>query len=188
MPINSMPTKRNLAGFTGAGYDKGRPVVIQGAWVLMSSLIVEKPWCPSALRVTILRNFGAKIGTGVKIRHGVRIHWPWKLSVGNNVWIGTDAWLLNLEPITIGADSCISQGAFLCTGSHDWRSSTFEFDNAPITVKDGAWIAARATVLRGVTIGTGAIIGATALVVEDVPDGGHARAARAAVGEKTGQG
>ena len=172
-----MIVKRNLAGFTGGGYDKGRSFAVQGAWVLVSSMVVEKPWCPSPLRVAILRKFGATVGAGVNIRHGVRVHWPWKLSLGDNVWIGTDAWLLNLEPISIGSDSCISQGALLCTGSHDWRSPTFEFDNAPITVKEGAWIAARATVLRGVTIGTGAVVGATALVVQDVPDGCHARAA-----------
>lgn len=182
-----MQAKRDLAHFTGAGYDKGRSVLTQAAWVLVSSVLVTKAWCPSSLRIVICRLFGATIGTGVKMRDGVRIHWPWKLSIGDNVWIGTDAWLLNLEPISIGSNVCISQGALLCTGSHDWRSSTFEFDNAPITVKDGAWVAARATVLRGVTIGTGAVVGATALVTADVPDGGHARAARADVPYGPGQ-
>jgi putative colanic acid biosynthesis acetyltransferase WcaF len=104
----------------------------------------------------------------VLIRHDVRIHWPWKLSVGSDSWIGERAWILNLEPVTIGSNVCISQEAMLCTGSHDRHSATFEFDNAPIVVGDGAWIALRATVLRGVTIGAGAVIGASALVVDDV--------------------
>lgn len=161
---------RNLAGFTGAGYDKGRPKAIQALWLLASTLLCDRIWCPPKLRVAILRLFGASIGDNVLIRHNVRIHWPWKLSVGNNVWIGVDAWLLNLEKITIGSDVCISQGAFLCTGSHDANSPTFEFDNAEIVLDDGVWIAAKATVLRGVTIGANAVVGATALVHKDVPE------------------
>jgi putative colanic acid biosynthesis acetyltransferase WcaF len=133
-------------------------------------------WCPPTLRVRLLRLFGAKIGQRVLIRQGVRVHWPWKLTLGNDVWIGVDAWLLNLEPIYIGSDVCISQGAFICTGSHEAKTSSFEFDNAPIRIEDGAWIAARATVLRGVTVGKDAVVGATALVVKDVPPGGRALA------------
>ena len=84
-------------------------------------------------------------------------------------WIGEDAWILNLEPITIGSDVCVSQGAFLCTGSHDRRSPTFEFDNGPITIESGAWVAAKAVVLRGVTVHSGAVVGAGAVVSADVP-------------------
>lgn len=169
--VADMPASRDLAGFTGAGYDKGRGVLAQALWVMTSSCVFEKVWFPSFMRIQVLRAFGAHIGKGVLIRHGVRIHWPWKLSVGDHVWIGVDAWLLNLEPIAVGSNVCISQGVFLCTGSHDAESPTFEFDNAPIFIGEGAWVAARATVLRGVTIGKRAIVGATALVVEDIaPD------------------
>ncbi len=162
---------RSLAGFRGEGYDKGRSVPWQIAWLAVSGLLVTRWWCPSRLRIVVLRAFGATLGKGVLIRHRVRIHWPWKLVVGDDSWIGEEAWLLNLEPIVIGHDVCISQGVFLCTGSHDRRSPTFEFDNGPITVEDGAWVAARATVLRGVTIGAGAVVGAGSLVARDVRPG-----------------
>jgi putative colanic acid biosynthesis acetyltransferase WcaF len=115
--------------------------------------------------------FGATIGDGVVVRHRVRIHWPWKLTVGDHSWIGEDVWILNLERVRIGSNVCVSQGVLLCTGSHDRRSPTFEYDNAPIVVEDGAWVAARATVLRGVTVGADATIGACALVTRDVPAG-----------------
>ncbi|WP_237668881.1 DapH/DapD/GlmU-related protein [Rhodococcus sp. BS-15] len=164
-------TGRSLAGFTGAGYDKGKPFHIQVLWMLTSGLLVTQWWCPNSIRLQILRMFGAQIGVGVSIRHRVRIHWPWKLAVGDHSWIGEDAWILNLEPVTIGTDTCISQAVLLCTGSHDRRSETFEFDNAPIVVGNRAWVAARATILRGVTIGHDATIGATALVTDDVDDG-----------------
>lgn len=170
-PAAAARVRRNLRGFTGAGYDKGRGPAWQVAWLLVSGLLFQQWWCPAGVRVRLLRAFGATIGDGVLIRHRVRIHWPWKLTVGDGTWIGEEAWVLNLEPVTIGSDVCVSQGVLLCAGSHDHRSPTFEFDNGPITIGDGAWIAARATVLRGVTIGADAVVGATALVVKDVPDG-----------------
>jgi putative colanic acid biosynthesis acetyltransferase WcaF len=162
---------RRLGGFTGAGYDKGRSLPWQAAWYAVQHTVFSRWFCPSAARVWILRRFGARVGRGVVVRRAVRVHWPWKLTVGEDTWIGEGAWLLNLEPIDLGRDVCVSQEALLCTGSHDRRSATFEFDNAPITVADGAWIAVRATVLRGVTIGRGAVVGACALVTRSVPDG-----------------
>lgn len=170
--------RHNLAGFVGAGYDKGRPVPWQVAWLSVSGWLMGW-WCPPPLRAQVLRLFGARIGPGVLIRHRVRIHWPWKLSIGANSWIGEGTWILNLEPVTIGADVCISQEVFLCAGSHDRNSPTFEFDNAPIDIADGAWVAARATVLRGVRIGSGSLVGATALVTRDVSPGEVVLAPRA---------
>ena len=165
-----MTETRQLANFSGRGYKKGRPIPIQVAWLIASTLLISHWWCPNKARVQVLRIFGAKIGTGVIIRQNVRIHWPWKLTIGNNTWIGDGAWLLNLEPISIGQNVCISQEVLLCTGSHDRHSPTFEFDNAPITIQDGSWIAARATVLRGVTIGRRSTVGAMALVSSDVAE------------------
>ena len=164
-------TRRSLAGFTGIGYDKGAGRAKQVLWMIASSAITTHWWCPNVLRVAILRGFGARIETGVLVRHRVRIHWPWKLTVGRDSWIGEGAWILNLEDVHIGSDVCISQEVLLCTGSHDRKSPTFEFDNAPITVGDGAWVAARAVVLRGVTIGADSVVGAMALVTSDVSPG-----------------
>lgn len=161
--------RRLLANFRGDGYTKGRPIHVQAAWIAVSSLVFKKWWCPNSLRIGILRLFGASIGQRVIIRMDVTVHWPWKLTIGSDTWIGQQSWLLNLEPISIGSNVCISQGVLLCTGSHDRRSPTFEFDNKAIAVSDGAWVAARATVLRGVIIGQGATVGATALVSRDVP-------------------
>ena len=92
------------------------------------------------------------------IRHRVRVLWPWKLEIGDDCWIGEGVWLLNLEQITIADDVCLSQEAFLCTGSHQHQDPAFEFDNAPIRVGAGAWIAARAMVLRGTTIKAGEVV------------------------------
>lgn len=160
--------KRNLSGFTGSGYQKGRPFIVQGLWFAALHLAFYRWWFPPAWRPPLLRLFGAKIGNHVLIRHRVRVLWPWKLSIGNDSWIGEDVFLLNLESISIGSDVCISQGAWIITGSHDRTSSTFEFDNRPITIKDGAWIAARATVLRGVTVGAMSTVGAGVVLRHDI--------------------
>jgi putative colanic acid biosynthesis acetyltransferase WcaF len=175
------PHRRSLAGFTGAGYDKGRNVVVQISWYVAAGVLVTHWWCPVSVRVAVLRLFGAQIGPGTLIRHRVRIHWPWKLTIGTNCWVGEGTWILNLEPVTIGDNVCLSQDVLLCTGSHDRRSPTFEFDNAPIHVGDGAWVAARATVLRGVKIGADAVVGAAALVTTDVASGALVAAPRAGI-------
>lgn len=167
----SVHTSRSLADFSGAGYDIGRPKAIQALWLAVSGTVFMRWWMPAAGRIAILRAFGATIGDNVLVRHRVRIHWPWKLSIGDHSWVGEGTWILNLEPVEIGSNVCVSQDVLLCTGSHDHRSPSFEFDNGPIRLEDGAWVAARSTVLRGVTIGRDAVVGATTLVVRDVPAG-----------------
>lgn len=162
---------RSLRAFAGTGYDRGRSPAWQAGWFAAQHLAFASWWFPARLRPAVLRLFGARVGPGVVIRRGVRVHWPWKLEVGADSWLGEGAWLLNLEPITIGADVCVSQEAFLCTGSHDRHSPSFEYDNGPIRVGDGAWVAARALVLRGVRVGAGATVGAAAVVTRDVPAG-----------------
>jgi putative colanic acid biosynthesis acetyltransferase WcaF len=158
----------SLRDFTGQNYSKGRPWPVQLLWMVVSRCVTMRWWCPNRLRLLILRSFGARIGTGTLIRHDVKIHWPWKLEIGHHTWIGESTWILNLEPVVIGSNTCISQDVLLCTGSHDRFSPTFEFDNAPIVIGDSVWIATRATILRGVHIADGATVGATAVVTGDV--------------------
>jgi putative colanic acid biosynthesis acetyltransferase WcaF len=82
-----------------------------------------------------------------------------------------EAYLLNLAPIVIGRNACISQRAFLCTGSHDWSDIHFRLITAPITVKNGAWICANVFVGPGVTIGTNAVATAGSVVTQSLPPG-----------------
>jgi putative colanic acid biosynthesis acetyltransferase WcaF len=171
LDAESTSAARSLAGFHGHGYDKGRPRVVQAAWFAVQNLIFWKWWLPASLRPKLLRGFGAQVGNNVFIRHRVRVLWPWKLKVGDNTWIGEDAWILNLEPVTIGHDVCISQGVFLCAGGHDMTSPTFEYDNGPIAIADEVWVGAQAMVLRGVTVGKGAVVAARCKVSNDVPPG-----------------
>jgi putative colanic acid biosynthesis acetyltransferase WcaF len=160
----------SLRDFTGEGRPVGVPPVVRLLWMLVSRCLTMQWWCPNQLRVLVLRAFGARIGTGTRIKFDVKIDWPWKLEIGNDTWIGESVWIINAEPVVIGSNTCISQAVVLCSGGHDISSPTFEFDNAPIVIGDSVWIAARATILRGVRVGDGATVGATALVTRDVPE------------------
>ena len=188
-PSSELPSTGNrfaLSGFAGTGYDRGRSLPVQIMWLVVSRSVLFRWWMPNRVRVAVLRAFGARIGIGALIRHDVRIHWPWKLDVGAHSWIGEGVWILNLENVTIGSNSCVSQEVLLCTGSHDRASPTFEFDNGPIVIGDRVWLAARATVLRGVRIGDGATIAATTLVSRNVPAGHTLFPPRPAMGAACG--
>ena len=160
---------RDLSSFDASAYDRGRSKLWQILWFSFSFLVFQKFWFPNRLRSKALRIFGAKIGQRVFIRHDVRIMWPWKLEVGDDCWIGEGARFINLERIQIGSDVCISQEAMLCTGSHDHRVSDFPYRNSPITISNGVWIAARATVLPGVNVGAQSVVAAHEVARMDIP-------------------
>jgi putative colanic acid biosynthesis acetyltransferase WcaF len=101
--------------------------------------------------VFLLRVFGAQIGTGVVIKPAVNIKYPWRLKIGNHVWIGEQVWIDNLENITIGDHVCISQGAMLLCGNHNYKRTTFDLLVGKIVLEDGAWIGAQTVVCPGVT-------------------------------------
>jgi putative colanic acid biosynthesis acetyltransferase WcaF len=94
--------------------------------------------------------FGAKIGKGVVVKPGVQIKYPWHLIIGNHVWIGEHVWIDNLTTVTIADNVCLSQGAYLLTGNHDYTQSTFDLLVKPIDLKEGVWIGAKAIVCPGV--------------------------------------
>jgi putative colanic acid biosynthesis acetyltransferase WcaF len=126
------------------------------------------PFSFSALKRVVLRAFGAKIGRDVTIKPQVKITFPWKLEVGDHVWIGEMCWMLNLERIVIGSHVCISQRAFLCTGSHNFKLATFDLVTRPIKLEDGAWIGADGWVGPGVTVHTHAVLTAGSVATADL--------------------
>ncbi len=151
--------KVNLASYENSGYDPGAGFVTRTVWFLLNALIIQSRSIPSSgLRVRLLRLFGAKIGSGVVIKPGVNVKYPWRLRIGDHTWIGEYTWLDSLAPIDIGANCCVSQGAYLCTGNHDWSDTKFSLIVKPIVIEDGAWLGAKAVVLPGVTIATHSIV------------------------------
>jgi len=117
----------------------------------------------------LLRLFGAKIGRGGHVLPSCRIWQPWNLTMGDYACLSENVDCYSVDRITIGKHAVVSQGAFLCCASHDISSPIMELTYAPITVEDQAWVAARAFVGPGITIGEGAVVGACAVVTKDVP-------------------
>ena len=139
-----------LNQYTNNWFQPGNRIKIR-IWYFMNLFIIVNKWNPSSkLRIFILKLFGANIGTGVLIKPGVNIKYPWFLTIGNFSWIGEDVWIDNLDQVTIGANCCISQGAMLLCGNHNFKKSTFDLIVKPITLEDGVWIGAHTTVCPGV--------------------------------------
>lgn len=154
------------------GLDRGRSRIVEAAWYMIKcGIFLSALPFPSGLKCALLRLFGARMGRGVVIKPRVNIHFPWKIAVGDFAWIGEEVFILNFEPVSIGAHCCISQRAFLCAGSHDYRKPEMPYRNRQITVEDGAWIGAQVFVGPGVTVGSEAVIGAGAVVVKNQPAG-----------------
>jgi len=120
-------------------------------------------------RSFLLRCFGAKVGKGVHVYPGVMIWAPWNLELGDECGIGSGAILYSQGKITIGQRAVISQGVNLCTGTHDYTKMGSPLVTRPIHVGNSAWIAAEAFVHPGVTVADGCVIGARAVVINDMP-------------------
>ena len=136
-------------------------LILRILWYLFSLFFFKSSWLPfSFFKVFILRIFGAKIGKSVVIKPNINIKYPWKLSLGNYVWIGENVWIDNLDNIVIGNNVCISQGAFLLCGNHNYKKDSFDLITKPIILEDGVWIGAKSTVLPGVTAKSHSILSA----------------------------
>ena len=146
----------SLAG--KGNYRAKRGALIELIWFVVEACVINNKLLPlSSVRVALLRLFGAKIGTGCRFVHPLRVKSPWNLEVGDNCWFGVDVWIYNQALIRIGSNVCISQGTFLSAGSHD-MSTTMDLHVAPIVIEDGVWITSKCVVQMGVTIGRSAVV------------------------------
>ncbi|MFA5411628.1 MAG: WcaF family extracellular polysaccharide biosynthesis acetyltransferase [Candidatus Omnitrophota bacterium] len=137
-------------------------------WYLVSLLLFRSalPYL-YGLKVFLLRLFGAKIGKGVVIKPGVNIKYPWLLRIGNHSWLGEGAWIDNLALVNIGNNVCISQGASILTGNHNYKKETFDLMLAEVNIEDGVWVGAKAIVAPGVRLKTHSVLSVASVAVED---------------------
>lgn len=151
-----------------SSFNRGRPRWIEALWLVTECLFVGSPLPGAAHRRWLLRLFGARIGQGVEIKPRVRVKFPWKLTIGDYSWIGESVWIDNLADVKIGSHCCISQCAYLCTGSHDWSKPSFNLITASIEIKDGTWICARSIVGPGVEAGEGSVLSLGSVATSDL--------------------
>lgn len=151
-------------------YAVGRPHFIWLLWHFIGSPLVRSNSLPiPRLKAAVLRLFGAKVGRRAHIKPSVKVKFPWYLEIGDYCWIGEEVWIDNLAPVTIGSHVCVSQGAYLCTGNHDWKTTNLKLFRRPIVLKDGCWIGARSVVGPGVTIGAAAVVAIGGVALKDIP-------------------
>ena len=139
-------------------------------WLLTSNIffLTNIPY-PNKFKVLILKLFGGEIGNKVVIKPWVKIKFPWLLTLGNAVWLGESVWIDNISEIKIGDNVCISQGALLITGNHNYSSKLFELNSKPIKIEDGVWICAKTIVIGGVTIHSHAVLAINSMASCDLP-------------------
>ncbi len=168
-PVEDRPFPA-LREYKNSGFSRGVPRAVEALWLLVQWFLVAS-WLPgSSHRRLLLRLFGASIGRGVVLRPGVKVKMPWRLIVGDHSWIGEDVWIDNLARVRIGVNCFISQGAYICTGSHNWGRRGFDLITGEVGIGDGAWIAARSIVGPGVKIGQGAVLALGSVATANLED------------------
>lgn len=160
--------KTNLAAFNIGAYHAGPKWKVL-AWYFCNYYVLNSafPW-PYAIKRALLRLFGATVGKGLVIKTKVRIKYPWRLTIGDHCWLGEGVWIDNLEEVTLGDHVCISQGALLLTGNHDYKRPDFPYRLGKIRIESGAWIGAMAVVCAGVTCGSHSVLTVNAVASRDL--------------------
>jgi len=141
----------------------------QVLWYFINVCFFINPFNPSSwLKRWLLKLFGARIGRGVVIKPGVSIKYPWKLFVGDYSWIGEKVWIDNLANVVIGNNVCISQGAMMLTGNHNYSAREFDLMVLAIKLEDGVWIGAKSVVCPGVTCKTHSVLSVLSVATKDL--------------------
>ena len=139
-------------------------------WGIVWSVFAS--WLPRSSgrswKIRLLKLFGAKIHKTANVYSSAKIYYPSNLIMEEYSCIASNVNCYNVAMVKIGAHSTVSQGAYLCTASHDISDSKHPLITAPIVIEDQAWVATDAFIGMGVTIGQGAVVGARAAVFKDV--------------------
>lgn len=160
--------KTDLSRYDNSWY-KQPPLLKNVLWFVMNAIFFNSYLLvPLPFKRFILRAFGAKIGKEVMIKPKVNIKYPWLLNIGNYVWIGEEVWIDNLTEVSLGNNVCLSQGAMLLTGNHDYTSSTFDLSVGKIVLEEGVWIGAKAIVGPNVTCHSHAVLAINSVAVKNL--------------------
>jgi putative colanic acid biosynthesis acetyltransferase WcaF len=148
----------DLARFERPSVPGNRGPIWRAAWYVTNAVLFQSALIalvPSEIKAAVLRVFGARVGRGFVCKPRVTIKYPWFLDLGDDVWLGEMVWIDNHCAVRIGSNVCISQGAYLFTGNHDWKDPAFAFFSREITVGDGVWITAFQRIGPGTTVPPG---------------------------------
>lgn len=162
----------NLDGYRAIGLSRGRSFLVECLWRFVSAIVFQSALCPFySVKRSLLRLFGARVGKGVLIKPRVSITFPWKLSVGNFSWIGEQVWIDNLDLVSIGDSSVLSQGVYICTGSHNYKNAAFPLVLKPIEIESQVWVGAKSILAPGIILQKGCVIAMGSVVTRSCESG-----------------
>ena len=163
----------DLSIYNNSWYKSGGNPIKRFLWYFTNILFFKNAWNPcNAIKIRLLKLFGAQVGSNVIIKPSVNIKYPWNLTMGNNVWIGENVWIDNLANVDIGNNVCISQGAMLLCGNHNYKKKTFDLIIGEINLKDGTWVGAQSTVCPNVTFYENSILTVGSIAIHDLEANG----------------
>ena len=160
--------KSELSTFNNDWYEPGSGFK-RTVWFFINAIFFNTGIFPfSGPKVYLLKMFGAKVGKGVFIKPSVNIKYPWFLEIGNYVWIGENVWIDNLTNIHIGNNVCVSQGAMLLTGNHNYKLQSFDLIVGKIILEEGVWIGAKSIVCPGITCASHSILSVGSIATKNM--------------------
>jgi len=143
--------------------------IARALWHIVYALLFRPTPRPlHAWRAFLLRCFGAQLGPHCRIYAKCEIWAPWNLHCDDCAVIGNGAVIYNPARVHLGSHATVSQQAYLCGATHDLDDPAFPMIWAPISIGPYAWICARATVLPGVFVHEGAVLGLGAVTSKDL--------------------
>ncbi len=117
-----------------------------------------------------------KVGRNFRLGLGSTILNPAQVSIGDDVYLGPGTFVTSPTAVVIGDRVMFGPQVMLIGGDHDLSNTGVPLRFAPppphpppIVIEDDAWIGSRVTILKGVRIGRGAVVGAASLVTKDIP-------------------
>lgn len=161
--------KTDLSKYDNSEYKIGANPIKRLFWYFTNEFFFKNSLFPFySFKIFLLRLYGAKVGKGVIIKPSVNIKYPWRLKIGNHVWIGENVWIDNLADVEIGDNCCISQGALLLCGNHNYKKSTFDLITKNIKLEDGVWIGAKCVVTGGVVCRSHSLLTVNSVAVSNL--------------------
>lgn len=142
------------------------------AWLIVQATLIHfSPPRAFGWRRFWLRLFGARLAKTARVGRTINVLHPWLLTVGHHSHLADRVLVYNLGPISVGDHTIVSQGAYLCAGTHDYTKPNLPLLRPPINIGSGVWVCTEAFIGPGVTVGDNSVVGARAVVNRDVPPG-----------------
>jgi putative colanic acid biosynthesis acetyltransferase WcaF len=122
-----------------------------------------------SVRRGLLRLFGARVGNHARVAASAVVYMPWNVELGEWSAVGDNVLIYSVGKVRIGKGATVSYRAHVCAGAHDFDDPALALTKPPVVIEDDAWIGTEAFIAPDVTIGYGAVVGARAVVLKDVP-------------------